>query len=463
MPNATRDQPPKPFWNDTAAQISEQLWLPPSSFQGDQWCSKPIGRGWGTCLSWSSGAEVHSDLHWLFAEPDVEIMPQTMNEPALKTKKFRLYPTAQEKVIVRKWFGGARWTYNECLRAIKVEKVPKSKKELRARAINKEAIETLKKPWLAETPYDIRNAAMDDLLKAFASGVARYKNDQKVFDIGYRSRRKRFQESIVIHTKHWTRRNGKYTFLKHMKCKEKLPEKLPHDSRLVVERGTGHLYLCVPVAVEVVDSPAGVPRVVSLDPGVRTFMTGYTPDGEVIELGKGDIGGIHRLCRHLDDLHSRLSTKGLDHAKKLRVLRAAARIRRRIRTLVDDLHKRAAKYLCSSYRLVILPTFPTQQMVDTGRRRIRSKTARAMLTWSHYRFQKRLLDKAREHPCHVVLVSEAYTSKTCGACGHLNNVGSSKTFRCLYCGLVCDRDINGARNVLLRYCSKLARGESVTD
>ncbi|KAK9373832.1 uncharacterized protein V1513DRAFT_447699, partial [Lipomyces chichibuensis] len=69
----------------------------------------------------------------------------------------------------------------------------------------------------------------------------------------------------------------------------------------------------------------------------------------------------------------------------------AAAIRRRIRNLVDDLHKRAAKYLCSSYNLVLLPTFPTQQMVGTGHRRIGSKTARAMATWSHYRFQKRLL------------------------------------------------------------------------
>ncbi|KAK9483680.1 hypothetical protein V1527DRAFT_472378 [Lipomyces starkeyi] len=54
------------------------------------------------------------------------------------------------------------------------------------------------------------------------------------------------------------------------------------------------------------------------------------------------------------------------------------------------------------------------------RRRIESKTARAMATWSsHFRFQRRLLNKAREYPwCGVVLASEAHTSKICGACGH---------------------------------------------
>ncbi|KAK9384373.1 hypothetical protein V1515DRAFT_611874 [Lipomyces mesembrius] len=42
--------------------------------------------------------------------------------------------------------------------------------------------------------------------------------------------------------------------------------------------------------------------------------------------------------------------------------------------------------------------------VRGGRRPNRSKTVRAMATWSHYKFQGRLLNKAREHKsCKVVL------------------------------------------------------------
>ncbi|KAK9312041.1 hypothetical protein V1524DRAFT_440511 [Lipomyces starkeyi] len=37
-----------------------------------------------------------------------------------------------------------------------------------------------------------------------------------------------------------------------------------------------------------------------------------------------------------------------------------------------------------------------------GRRRIGSKRARAMATWSHFRFQRLLLNRAREYPwCRV--------------------------------------------------------------
>ncbi|KAK9389109.1 hypothetical protein V1515DRAFT_531724 [Lipomyces mesembrius] len=146
-------------------------------------------------------------------------------EVAQKSKKVKLYPTAEEKNILERWIGTARWTYNECLRAIKVEGVARSKKVLRAR---KRQQRCCRKIWPEDTPYEIRDAAMDDLLKAFAPGAARYKNDKNPFDIRYRSRNKCFQESIVIHSKLVASRQ----------------EKLSYDSRLVKGRHPRH-FTCV--------------------------------------------------------------------------------------------------------------------------------------------------------------------------------------------------------------------------
>ncbi|KAK9367376.1 putative transposase DNA-binding domain-containing protein [Lipomyces kononenkoae] len=467
MPELTENQlHPQPFWDANSTRISAQLWLPPSSIPADEW--KAIGRGWGTCRTWSSDIEVRHELQIpmnVVEDGPAQGLVAEQGEPALKTRKYRLYPTASEKEILVKWIEAARWTFNKCLRAIKDEGAMKSKKALRARAINDDALESLKVTWLKDTPYDIRDAAMDDLLKAIKAGVARYKKDKKVFKIRYRSRRYSFQQSIVIPRKHWQRRSGKYAFLRQMKSAEKLPNEPPHDSRLVRERQTGYFYLCVPRPLEVVDTAGAedVPQVVSLDPGVRTFLTGYTPSGDILELGKADIGHIYRLCYRLDGLQSRWSEATVRKNKR-QMQRAAALIRRRIKSLVDDLHCRTVHYLCSSYNLVILPKFQTQQMVQNGHRKIRTKTARAMLTLRHFCFQQRLLDKAREYPqCRVVLVSEAHTSKTCGRCGRLNDVGGDKVYRCSPCGFVCDRDVNGARTILVRYCTKIARGESVTD
>ena len=49
-------------------------------------------------------------------------------------------------------------------------------------------------------------------------------------------------------------------------------------------------------------------------------------------------------------------------------------------------------------------------------------------------------------------VAQAFTSKTCGKCGHLNNkLGGSRTFNCRACKHTEDRDVHAARNILLRY------------
>ena len=51
----------------------------------------------------------------------------------------------------------------------------------------------------------------------------------------------------------------------------------------------------------------------------------------------------------------------------------------------------------------------------------------------------------------VRVCNEAYTTKTCGRCGVVNNaVGGAAVFHCGACGLVADRDYHAARNIYLR-------------
>ncbi|CAG8769911.1 13679_t:CDS:2, partial [Racocetra persica] len=50
---------------------------------------------------------------------------------------------------------------------------------------------------------------------------------------------------------------------------------------------------------------------------------------------------------------------------------------------------------------------------------------------------------------------EEYTSKTYRFCGYVNHkLGGSKVFCCPKCKTELDRNINGARNILLRYLTK---------
>ena len=196
-----------------------------------------------------------------------------------------------------------------------------------------------------------------------------------------------------------------------------------------------------------IETPSG-DGVVALDPGVRTFLT-YFSEADCGKLGHHAFGRIQRLCHWLDDLISRTTKE--PHRRKRRQMRSAqARMRQRITNLVDELHWQLARWLTSNYRIILLPTFETQDMTQRAGRRIRSKTARMMLTFRHYEFKQRLQWKAWQRGALVLDVNEAYTSKTRSWDGTVNTkLGGAKVIRD-ETGFGMDRDVNGARGIFLR-------------
>lgn len=71
-----------------------------------------------------------------------------------------------------------------------------------------------------------------------------------------------------------------------------------------------------------------------------------------------------------------------------------------------------------------------------------------MQSYRFFEFSERLKNKCLEYGCILIRSNEAYTSKTNSFNGEVFNVGSRKRFK--YDGIHVDRDINGARNILLR-------------
>lgn len=331
-----------------------------------------------------------------------------------------------------------------------------TKKHLRSLHINAEALDST--PWVMETPYDIRDEAMNDFIKAFSTQkMMVVQGKRKFFQMSFRSRR--CDQSIVIHSKHW-RNNTFYktTFGKEpMKSSEPIPEHLGYDARLVRDK-CGKYFLCLPLPLNDHLSHEPDHRIIALDPGVRTFITGYDPDGRVVDIGSKDMARIYRLCDGMDRLQSKFRKPTTKARKRFRMKRAWKRMQTKVRSLIDEVHKKTTLMLVKSYRTILLPKFETSQMVrkNSRGRTIGSKTARGMLCWAHYRFQQRLLQKTREYrQCRVVIVGEEFTSKTCGNCGVLNQkLGSNKRFECPSCGTRLDRDANGSRNILLKFITE---------
>lgn len=386
----------------------------------------------------------------------------------LKTHLFRLNCTRHEKQTLKQWFGAKRWTYNKCVDTLqngdhKLKDISRS--FLRSQHVNNTNFKPggfhEDCPWALHINYDLRDDGLCDFWKALNNEKAkRKKNSNYTFKMKFQSRRDNSQ-SITIRKRQFQAKSGAFSFLKDIKTRQPLPKYIEYDFRIVL-KDTGEVYFAVPVPINIQsENQAPVYQddwdgVIALDPGVRTFMTGFEASGKIHEWGRQDINRIVKLCKHMDHLQSKFSNKQRFKSKqRTNMKRAWKRMRNKIRNLINNIHKNLAKWLCQDFRVVLLPKFNVKYMVKKKDRNIHSKTVRSMLTWGHFRFRQRLLNKTREYMWNqVIICDEAYTSKTCCCCGTINaKLGGNKVFTCVNnnCGFQIDRDVNGAINILLRY------------
>jgi putative transposase len=126
-------------------------------------------------------------------------------------------------------------------------------------------------------------------------------------------------------------------------------------------------------------------------------------------------------------------------------------LRTKIKNIINNLHWQTANFLTKQYKNILIPEFQTQQMAKKSMNR---KLNRSFSIYSHYSFKQKLKQKGELRNCNVIECSEAYTSKTCGFCGNIDlGLGAKKIYSC-HCGYICDRDLNAARNVLIRSLTK---------
>jgi putative transposase len=347
----------------------------------------------------------------------------------LKSRKIRIYPNPELNKVWHKWLAACRYCFNQAI-AYQREHGRTTKRKLRNAIMQSDLPQ-----WVKESPCHIRQNAIFDAHQAFSASR----------NAKFRSCRDR-QQTIKFNNSNFSKGMWFPRLVKGLGfvAAEPIPDSCEYSTQLTFSKG--QWFAIFPVVASA--SKLNLDGVIALDPGMRTFLTGF--DGHrFVEFGRGDIGRITRLCQHLDDLVSRMSKASRQQRRRMR--QAANRLRLKVRNLIDEAHKQIAHYLSHNYRIIFLPTFETSQMVSRARRKIRSKTVRAMLGWAHYRFELFLDHQCRLTGSQVIRGSEAYTSKTCTHCGHIHQtLGGSKVFKCKSCGSVLPRDFNGCLGFLLR-------------
>ena len=137
----------------------------------------------------------------------------------------------------------------------------------------------------------------------------------------------------------------------------------------------------------------------------------------------------------------------IDKLKSIKKTNNCNKLKTKVCNIVKDFQWKISSFLCKTYKTILLPVFESKSMLKN----LNSKINRYLNILSHYQFQEKMKYQSKKYGNNLIIVDESYTSKTCGNCGILTNIGSSKTHICSICKTVSERDYNAGRNIMLKY------------
>jgi len=350
----------------------------------------------------------------------------------------------------------ARTTFNSTVHKIESEKQKINFISLRNHLVPKHKIPPGKE-WLLETPKDVRAESIREVVTAYKSAFANLKNGTiKYFKMKFRSRKRQRQEHINIpKTAIKVLEDGKklkiYSRYMHSTVKlhhEQIPS-IDMAVKIVHVKKCNLWYIHVPVKHVTTVLSENQRNTVAIDPGEKTFLTCYFPDGKLLKIGHEDlVDKILPILRNQDALKSVIAKGDCSGKTKYNLKRRGAKLRFRVKNLIKEVHNKAAQMLVKSASTIFLP-----RLAGVTKRMFSSACKRRLLCWSHSTFIDRLTYYCKKHGCKLLIVQEDYTSKTCGNCGHLHEqLGTNRLFTCPRCCVKIDRDGNAARNIFMKTC-----------
>ena len=388
----------------------------------------------------------------------------------LKMYKLRLRPTKEQRRQLEQWSHAARRTYNETVSALNRREDCHNKFKLRNRFVTAKTQDGTvnnffaNKPWMLEVPKAVRKGAVDDAIAAWKAAFTNKANGNiQHFQMGFRRRKQQDLRgwSLTLEKANVCKKGdnlaifGSYLGDMRYSDTKQLHKLLPgdhpdFDCKLQKDR-FGDYFLLLPKEANIAPKkPVGSEGVVAVDPGIRKWLTMYSPDQqEAVMVAPRFMEAIWPILYKLECLQSESDR----HAGKSRrfLEEKIVRLRKILFYRKKELQHQTAAYMVANYDTILMPKLNTKALVSTSNPKgLKAKvTRREMMNTGHCAFFDHLKAKCQEKGATFMHVTEHYTSQTCHLCGCLTKT-SSETRRCRQCGYKGDRDIIGALNILLR-------------
>ena len=377
------------------------------------------------------------------------------NNVILKTKQVKLKLNDIQKKIINNWMHSYIKMYNETLKLIKHKYKQNSKSKLSFYSIRKELYD-IKHKISEKSQLYFNNKTknnkiciheLDLAIKLacfnYKSAISNLKNKNiKNFRIRYWKFNKKIKhidfESNVFESGS-IKKNilGKIEGFYDSKPFDFT--EIIHDCRLKYNGLIKEYILYVPTEVKT-EKIKKRNKVISLDPGIRTFMTGIS-ENKIVKIGDDVSDKIKSYLIKIDKINNRheLPKSIVDKYNKY--------YNKKINNYVNELHWKTIDYLTKTYDTILIGNMSSKEIISK-KQKLNKMRKRINTKLRFYLFHNRLKYKCQVRENKLKVVNETYTSKICSNCGNEHkNLGSSKTYECSKCNIKLCRDINGARNI----------------
>lgn len=321
----------KPFWNHHSKVQSNHLWCPSktdlkdTSSDSNAWYQnkKMITESMDyskTNLASSINTN-HQQRNLLNSQIDSDAS-------IFRTRKLRMKPNLQQRIILNEYMGVYRWFYNRTIELAEKTHVYndiKLKKEMR----NKER--HFDKPsWLTlnKIPSRLVTGAIQDCCDAYKSAFSNLQN-KNISKFKMQSKTKKNPNQTLVVEKDTIGKNNQIfiTFFKNTgpikmeNLKERRNKKtktilykdikIESDCRIKYNRDLRTFDLIIPIKKKISNYKPVEDPVIALDPGVRTFQTGYLCRSEllVISWNMVDLKNIQDVFK--DSYYSKIKYEAL--------------------------------------------------------------------------------------------------------------------------------------------------------
>ncbi|MFJ9693889.1 RNA-guided endonuclease InsQ/TnpB family protein [Kitasatospora sp. NPDC101183] len=358
---------------------------------------------------------------------------------------YRVYPTAGQRSALARTFGCARVVFNDALAVRKQARkdgLPYPRGTDLQKLVITGAKRTTERSWLASVGVDPLIQSLRDLDTAyrnFFDSVSGKRAGRAMGPPRFKSKRDSRQSLRFTRNGFRIRSNGKLNLAKIGDVRVKWSRALPADPSSVTilldPSGRYHASFIVDVEPEhlpTLDSEIGI------DLGLTTYAV--LSDGSVIDNPRF----LRKAEKRLKAAQRELSRKAKGSKKREKARRKVARAHAKVAdTRRDWLHKQTTRIIRET-QAVYLEDLNVRGL---GRGRLAKSVHDA--GWAAFR--RLLEEKAARYGRTVGIVHRAFaSSQLCSRCGHRDGPKplAVREWTCGACGVLHDRDLNAARNIL---------------